>query len=159
MVYAMIAIGALGFVVWAHHMYTVRMSVTPTSIFYVGNNGYRGSNWDKNFFMDCYNVWGGSVEFKTPMLWAIGFLFLFTVGGVTGIVLSQAGIDRAYHDTYYVVLISTTSCPWVQYFVSLREYITGLVKCLVDSILDGLESCIWLMFIGSNITFSAAFSW
>ena len=48
-------------------------------------------------------MWGGSVEFKTPMLWAFGFLFLFTVGGVTGIVLSQAGIDRAYHDTYYVV--------------------------------------------------------
>jgi len=48
-------------------------------------------------------MWGGSIEFKTPMLWAFGFLFLFTVGGVTGIVLSQAGIDRAYHDTYYVV--------------------------------------------------------
>jgi cytochrome c oxidase subunit 1 len=48
-------------------------------------------------------MWGGSVEFKTPMLWAFGFLFLFTVGGVTGIVLSQAGVDRAYHDTYYVV--------------------------------------------------------
>ena len=46
-------------------------------------------------------MWGGSIEFKTPMLWAFGFLFLFTLGGVTGIVLSQAGVDRAYHDTYY----------------------------------------------------------
>ena len=48
-------------------------------------------------------MWGGSIEFKTPMLWAFGFLFLFTVGGVTGVVLSQAAVDRYYHDTYYVV--------------------------------------------------------
>ena len=97
MIYAMIAIGALGFVVWAHHMYTVGMSVTQQAYFMLATmviavpTGIKIFSW-------IATMWGGSVEFKTPMLWSIGFLFLFTVGGVTGIVLSQAGIDRAYHD-------------------------------------------------------------
>ena len=102
MVYAMIAIAALGFVVWAHHMYTVGMSITQQSYFMLATmviavpTGIKIFSW-------IATMWGGSVEFKTPMLWAMGFLFLFTVGGVTGVVLCQAAIDRAYHDTYYVV--------------------------------------------------------
>ncbi|MCX7299824.1 MAG: cytochrome c oxidase subunit I [Rhodobacterales bacterium] len=102
MVYAMVAIGVLGFVVWAHHMYTSGMSLTQQSYFMLATmviavpTGVKIFSW-------IATMWGGSVEFKTPMLWAFGFLFLFTVGGVTGIVLSQAAIDRAYHDTYYVV--------------------------------------------------------
>ena len=102
MVYAMIAIGAIGFVVWAHHMYTVGLSVTQQSYFMMATmviavpTGVKMFSW-------IATMWGGSVEFKTPMLFAIGFLFLFTIGGVTGVVLSQAAIDRVYQDTYYVV--------------------------------------------------------
>ena len=102
MVYALVAIGVLGFVVWAHHMYTVGMSLSQQSYFMLATmviavpTGIKIFSW-------IATMWKGSVSFETPMLFAIGFLFLFTVGGVTGVVLSQPGLDRAYHDTYYVV--------------------------------------------------------
>ena len=102
MVYAMVAIGALGFVVWAHHMFTAGMSLTQQSYFMLATmviavpTGIKIFSW-------LATMWGGSIEFKTPMLFAMGFVLIFTLGGVTGIVLSQAPVDRAYHDTYYVV--------------------------------------------------------
>ncbi len=102
MVYALVAIGVLGFVVWAHHMYTVGMSLSQQSYFMLATmviavpTGIKIFSW-------IATMWKGSVSFETPMLFAIGFLFLFTIGGVTGVVLSQPAIDRAYHDTYYVV--------------------------------------------------------
>jgi cytochrome c oxidase subunit 1 len=102
MVWALIAIGGLGFVVWAHHMYTAGMTVTQQSYFMLATmviavpTGVKVFSW-------IATMWGGSVEFRTPMLWAIGFVALFTIGGVTGVVVSQAAVDRAYHDTYYVV--------------------------------------------------------
>ncbi len=102
MVYALIGIGVLGFVVWAHHMYTAGMSLTQQSYFMLATmviavpTGIKVFSW-------IATMWGGSIIFATPMLFAIGFIFLFTLGGVTGVVLSQASIDRFYHDTYYVV--------------------------------------------------------
>ena len=153
MVWAMIGIGVLGFVVWAHHMYTVGMSANAQAYFMLATmviavpTGIKVFSW-------IATMWGGSIEFKTPMLWAIGFLFLFTVGGVTGVILSQAGVDRAYHDTYYVV-------AHFHYVMSL-----GAVFGIFAGIyywfgkMSGRQypewagkAHFWMMFIGANITF------
>jgi len=153
MVWALIAIGALGFVVWAHHMYTVGMTLNQQAYFMLATmviavpTGVKIFSW-------IATMWGGSVELKTPMLWAFGFLFLFTLGGVTGIVLSQAAVDRYYHDTYYVV-------AHFHYVMSL-----GAIFCIFAGIYFYLPKMtgrmypewagklhFWMMFIGANITF------
>ena len=153
MVYAMVAIGALGFVVWAHHMYTVGMTLNQQAYFMVATmviavpTGIKIFSW-------IATMWQGSITFKTPMLFAIGFLFVFTVGGVTGIVLAQAGIDRAYHDTYYLV-------AHFHYVMSL-----GAVFCIFAGTYYWIGKMsgrqypefwgkvhFWLFFIGTNITF------
>ena len=153
MVYAMVGIGVLGFVVWAHHMYTVGMSLTQQAYFMTATmviavpTGIKIFSW-------IATMWGGSIEFKTPMLFALGFLFLFTVGGVTGIVLSQAGIDRAYHDTYYVV-------AHFHYTMSL-----GAASCIFAGVyfwfgkMSGRHYPEWagklhflMFFVGANLTF------
>ena len=153
MVWAIIAIGALGFVVWAHHMYTVGMSLTQQSYFMLATmviavpTGVKVFSW-------IATMWGGSIEFKTPMLWAFGFLFLFTVGGVTGIVLAQAGVDRAYHDTYYVVahfhyVMSLGAVFTI--FAGIYYYFGKMTGRAYPEWAGKLH--FWMMFIGANLTF------
>lgn len=153
MVWALIAIGALGFVVWAHHMYTVGMSLTQQSYFMLATmviavpTGVKVFSW-------IATMWGGSIEVKTPMLFAIGFVFLFTVGGVTGIVLSQAGVDRAYHDTYYVVahfhyVMSLGAVFGI--FAGIYYWFPKMSGKFFPEWAGKLH--FWSFFIGANITF------
>ena len=153
MVYAMVSIGALGFIVWAHHMYTSNMTLNTQMYFMLATmtiavpTGIKVFSW-------IATMWGGSVQFKTPMLWAIGYIFLFTFGGVTGIMLSQAGADRAYHDTYFVVahfhyIMSMGAVYGI--FAAIYYWFPKMTGREIPDWAGKIH--FWAMFIGSNITF------
>ena len=153
MAYAMIAIAVIGFVVWAHHMFVSGIDVDTRAYFMAATmviavpTGIKIFSW-------IATMWGGSLEFTTPMLWAIGFIFVFTLGGVTGIVVANAGIDQILHNTYYVVahfhyVLSLGALFGI--FAGFYYWIGKMSGHQYPEFWGKVH--FWTMFIGVNLTF------
>ncbi|KST61272.1 cytochrome C oxidase subunit I [Methylobacterium sp. GXS13] len=153
MAYAMVAIGVVGFVVWAHHMYTVGLSLQTQSYFVFATmviavpTGVKIFSW-------IATMWGGSIRFTAAMHWAVGFIFLFTVGGVTGVVLANSAVDKYLHDTYYVVAhfhyVLSLGAVFI-IFAGIYYWFPKMTGHIIPEWAGKLH--FWLAFIGANVLF------
>ncbi|MCD2325143.1 cytochrome c oxidase subunit I [Sphingomonas sp. IC-56] len=153
MAYAMVAIGVVGFIVWAHHMFATGLSVTVKMYFTAATmviavpTGVKIFSW-------IATMWGGSISFKTPMVWSLGFIFMFTVGGVTGVVLANGGIDDYMHDTYYVIAhfhyVLSLGAVFAL-FAGFYYWFPKISGRMYSELLGQLH--FWVFFIGVNVLF------
>jgi cytochrome c oxidase subunit 1 len=153
MAYAMAAIGAVGFVVWAHHMFTVGFNVDTRAYFTVATmviavpTGVKIFSW-------LATMWGGSIKMEVPMLYALAFIFLFVVGGVTGITLANASADLVFHDTYYVVAhfhYVMGVAAILGMFAGFYYWIGKMSGKQYPRALSKLQ--FWMFFVGVNVLF------
>ncbi len=153
MAYAMCAIGLIGFIVWAHHMFTSGLDVN-TKMYFTAATMIIAVPTGIKIFSWIATMWGGSLTFPTPMLWAIGFIVMFTVGGVTGVILSNAGIDTYMHNTYYVVahfhyVLSLGAVFAI--FAGFYYWFGKMTGRQYNEVLGKLH--FWVFFIGVNVLF------